>query len=146
MRNPSVWVVLAEEGEYSYRDVWVAGVYLNEEAAVTKLFERLRVRRVWDQWDHSLRMEVERAREKRCESLVRQSPDGKIPGRSIMTLEEDRAEAKKIAGPEPEREPAERLAVIEVPVATWGKHGGPYEKDVDWKSPEYPTIDVENAT
>ena len=149
MRDPTVYVVLGEAGEYSERDVWICGVYLTEEEAILKLFERLRVRRVWEQWDQSWRTEAERIKTKKYEKSVEEAPSGEsVPSWSslILVSSEEIAEAKRIVGPQPEKEEAERLAVVEVPLATWGRHGGPYERGTDWKSPEHPIIDVGKAT
>lgn len=91
-----VYIVLGQSGDYDDREVWVAGVYATEAEAQAAVVERMEVRMVYGEW---------KWRKEWSEHDCLAARDA----------------AELAAGPKPEEEPAEYVALISCPVGQWGK-------------------------
>lgn len=101
----TVFVVLAECGEYSDRNVWVAGIFATEVEAQQEVDARLAVSRVYTAWHDAFVRE-----------LLRLSP-----GIVRAYTDEERAFARSRLPPEPPYERAERCEIVEAPIGEWIK-------------------------
>jgi len=102
----SVYVVIAECGEYSDRDDWIAGVFTERAFAEALVLEKSAEQRLKE-----AEVDVWAARHKHTELLA-------------MKEGKDRAgidAATKAIGPCPKRLEFERLYLAEVPLDRWGK-------------------------
>lgn len=119
-----VYIVLGQRGEYSDREVWVAGVYATEAEAQAAVVERMEVRMVYGEWSR---------RRNEAESKLLDEFEKAYPGvdyvRTVLgprllypELWVPYAERlEQQVGPQPEEEPAEYVALIFCPVGHWGK-------------------------
>jgi hypothetical protein len=101
--SETLFVVLAEEGEYSDRAVWVGGVYRTRAEAEAAIVERTAMRREYDNWHTAY--------------LKRLWRDPRPLG--YRHTDEEREAAKLGLGPEPPYEGAERAELVEVKVGEW---------------------------
>jgi hypothetical protein len=103
-----LFVVLAENGEYSDRIVWVAGVFPTESDARSEVEKHLAQRREYDQWNVKYQNTLQTFEEFRCNRY----------GTPHYT-KNDHSKAAELAGPKPEYEGAERCEVIETELGKW---------------------------
>ena len=99
-----VFVVLGENGEYSDRSVWVAGVFATEAEAQQQIDARLVMRREWEAWH---------------EAYLRELRGVQGAGKFGCYTDEQQAAAKARVPGEPSYERAERCEIEEAPLGAW---------------------------
>lgn len=111
MTPKTVYVVMASEGEYSSRVVWVSAVYTDKATAIQMAEQKLRQSKndafQRDCW-------LNRA------SAIQPPIDMPNHGTSAEARAVYRAWIEKL-GPEPQGAEADDFTVVEVPLNTWGQ-------------------------
>ena len=129
MSNQVYYAVLAESGEYSDRQVWLAGIFDNESLAQRMVESKSTIVRICNQYEISAHKVRTRLREGKVLWYYEYKWDpieGRARNQSVFNEElfnEIEAEVIRQVGPRPECEPGERFQVVKVNLNEWGHYG-----------------------
>jgi len=119
----SLYVVLGNEGEYSDRIVYVAGVFENREEACKLIAEMTAVGRanalIIEEWQKKRKELCDRAREAKITPEMRSYyayPEG-----HVSLTPEEYAEINAQIGPSPSRLDYDTFDIYQVPINEWGR-------------------------